>query len=117
MDSKTFGQHKPGNMDSSGLRSANDMTDSCPEVGWTASDNIPGVDEPGGVSLNTAGDSVVDFSGSNEPGQPFTPRTSGPVADGVPPLAVLLSADEPMGPNTGAGLRSAVDEQVNFKRK
>lgn len=106
--------HTMGHKDPSGLLSADEMTGPLPDTGWTATGSIPGVDAAAGVPLNTASGSQVDFNGKSAPGQPFSPGINGP-ADGEIPLAVLLTADEPMGPTTGAGLRSAVEEPVRFK--
>ncbi len=111
---KEFFKSSGAATDASGLRSANDMTDAIPDQGWTASGSIPGVDNPGNEPINSAADSSVSFNGNSVPTPPYMTDMSGP-ADAEIPLNVLMSADEPMGPTTGAGLRSAVGEPVNFK--
>lgn len=106
--------HSVGFKDPSGLLSADEMTGPLPDQGWTATGSIPGIDAAAGLPINSAAGSMVDFSGKSNPGEPFSPRTEGPT-DGEIPMNILMSADEPMGPTTGAGLRSASDEPVKFK--
>lgn len=106
--------HGMGRKDPSGLLSADMEALPVPDQGWTATGSIPGVDEGGMPNFNSAAGSQVDMSGSRTPGEPFSTDISGP-ADVELPLNVLLSADEPMGPTTGAGLRSAVGEDVKFR--
>jgi hypothetical protein len=109
---------KPGVMDASGLRSANEMADTVDPQGWTATGTIPGVDAGAGAPVNSASDSNVDLAGKTSHGQPFTGTPGIPGnPDGEIPLAILIKTDEPMGPTEGAGLRSAVGSTVNFKNK
>lgn len=111
---KEFFKSSGANTDASGLRSANDMTDSIPDQGWTASGSIPGIDNPGPEPINSAIGTSVSFNGQSAATDPYMTDISGP-ADAEVPLNVLMSVDEPMGPTTGAGLRSASDEPVSFK--
>lgn len=109
-------EHAMGHKDSSGLLSADDMGGPLPDQGWTATGSIPGIDAANGAPMNSAAGSQVNFSGKSNPGEPYSTNMSGET-DVELPLAVLLSADEPMGPTTGAGLRSAVGEDVSFSNR
>lgn len=108
--------HTMGHKDPSGLLSADTESMPVPDQGWTATGSIPGVDAGNGAPMRSAAGSQVDFSGKSAPGEPFSTDISGP-ADVEIPLNVLMSCDEPMGPTTGAGLRSAVGEEVPFNTK
>lgn len=108
--------HSPGHKDPSGLISADDMGGPLPNQGWTATGEIPGIDPGDGANMKSASGSMVDFAGSSMPGEPFSTDMSGK-ADLELPLNVLMSADEPMGPTTGAGLRSAVGEDFPLNTK
>lgn len=105
--------HGMGRKDPSGLLSANMEALPLPDQGWSASGVIPGVDEGGMPNFNSAAGSQVDMSGGRAPGEPFSTDIGGP-ADVELPLNVLMSADELMGPTTGAGLRSASETTVKF---
>lgn len=105
--------HGMGHKDPSGLLSADMEAMPVPDQGWTATGSIPGVDEGSMPNFKSAAGSQVDMSGGRAPGEPFSTDISGP-ADVEIPLAVLLSADEPMGPTSGAGLRSASETTVKF---
>lgn len=106
--------HSAGFKDPSGLLSADEMTGPLPDQGWTATGSIPGIDAAAGLPINSAAGSQVDFSGKSAPGEPFTGTDMSGQGDQGLPMAVLMSCDEPMGPTTGAGLRSASDEMVKF---
>lgn len=108
-DSTLTGAGKPGNKDASGLRSANDMDDSVPEKGWGGVEEIPGVDSSGSVPMKSAADVGMGFGGPVG-GMPISIGVDGDDVD--VPLATLMNVGEEPGPNTGAGLRSAVDSVV-----
>lgn len=103
-----------GFKDPSGLLSADDDIGALPDQGWSATGSIPGIDAAAGLPINSAAGEQVDFSGKSAPGEPFTGTDMSGQGDQGLPMAVLMSADEPMGPTTGAGLRSAVGEDVTF---
>lgn len=107
--------HSMGFKDPSGLLSADDSIGPLPDQGWTATGSIPGIDAAAGLPVNSAAGSQVDFSGKSAPGEPYTGTNMSGQGDQGLPMNVLMSADEPMGPTTGAGLRSAVGEPVKFK--
>lgn len=112
MDEKTLSGHKAGTTDASGLRSANDMTDSIPMEGWGAVHQLPGVDADSNEKIRSAAGEQVDFSGKSAPGQPMSAQFGAPETE--VPLTILINTGEEMGPTTGAGLRSAVEEPVKF---
>lgn len=105
--------HSMGFKDPSGLLSADDDIGPLPDQGWTASGSIPGIDAANGLTINSAAGSQVDFSSKSNPGEPYSTNMSGDTDVDIP-MNVLMSADEPMGPTTGAGLRSAAGETVKF---
>lgn len=108
--------HSAGHKDPSGLLSADMESMPIPDQGWSAMGEIPGLDSGDGANMKSASGSQVDFAGSSMPGEPFSTDMSGK-ADLELPLNVLMSADEPMGPRTGAGLRSAVGEDFPLNTK
>lgn len=91
---------------SSGLRSANDMSDAIPTSGFGAVEEIPGTGPmSGGAPVKSASESGVDYGG---------PVGGAPAQVGdrgeMPGLATLMDVGEKPDSMTGAGLRSAVGE-------
>lgn len=112
MDDKTLTGSNKSHMDSaSGLRSANDMSDSIPAKGWGGEEEISGVDMGnGGGALRSASASGVSMGGPTGSGPAMT-SMNGPSADDADvPMSILMNVGEEPGPTTGAGLRSAVGE-------
>jgi hypothetical protein len=109
------GKTHPGIRDASGLVSANEMTDTCPPMGWGQVSQMPGVDAAAGAPLNTASGSAVMFDGHREIPFPDPVSFGNPETGGVP-MMMLIDVAEPMGPNQGAGLRSAVEKPVDFNK-
>jgi len=110
-DKEFFGGANKSTKDASGLRSANEMTDSCPEKGWGGVGAIPGVDANVNAPIRSASDSGFDPDGDTMPGQPFS--TSMGTQDAEVPVSQFIDVGEAVGPNTGAGLRSAVGDNVD----
>lgn len=92
---------------SSGLTSANDMSDSCPAKGWGGQEEISGVDNPGGSPMRTAADQGMGFGGPTG-GAPISTGMDGDDVD--VPMTMVMDLGESPGPLTGGGLRSAVGE-------
>lgn len=90
----------------SGLTSANDMSDSIPASGFGAVEDIPGVGPmSGGAPVRSASDAGVNYGG---------PVGGAPIQTGdkgeMPNLSTLMDVGEKPDSKTGAGLRSAVGD-------
>lgn len=112
MDQKTLTGSNQSHMDSaSGLRSANDMSDSVPAKGWGGEEEISGVDmSNGGGALRSASSSGIGMGGPVG-GAPVSTDMGGASADDADvPLTILLNVGEEPGPLTGAGIRTAVGD-------
>lgn len=110
MDDKTLtGSNKSHTDSTSGLRSANDMSDSIPSQGWGGQEEISGVDMSNGSgALRSASGSGIDMGGPVG-GAPASVNPNGSSADDSDvSLTVLMDVGESPGPMEGAGLRSAV---------
>lgn len=102
---KDMAQPNKSHMDSSsGLRSANDMSDPVPSSGYGAVEDIPGVGSTGGgAPVKSASEAGVSYGG---------PAGGAPIETGdkgeMPGLSTLMDVGEKPDSPTGAGLRSAV---------
>jgi hypothetical protein len=97
--------------DASGLRSANEMTDTCPEQGWGGVDNVPGIDPGMSPPLRSSVDAGFDPAGGLVDGPGPNVSMSGDDVD--VPLTTLMNVGEEPSEKTGAGLRTAVGTTFN----
>lgn len=97
--------------DASGLRSANEMTDTCPDKGWGGEDSIPGVDPGNAAPIRSSANQGFSPNDQMVGGPP--PEVSMSGDDVGMPLTTLMNIGEEPGEKTGAGLRTAVGTQFN----